>query len=216
MIELTYSLVSDGSSDVALLPLLSWLLRENGVKCAVQARLADLRRLPDPPRDLRDKIRLALDLYPCDLLFVHRDAEKQSLDQRKNEIHEAINAPPAVAPPWVCVIPIRMTEAWLLFDETAIRHAAGNRSGRQSLALPGLMELESLPDPKTVLHELLRQASGLHGRRLKQFRATQSALRVSSLITDFSPLRQLSAFRTLESALQVVIESAGWAIAIGT
>jgi hypothetical protein len=31
MLDLRYSLVSDGSSDAALLPILSWLLRENGV-----------------------------------------------------------------------------------------------------------------------------------------------------------------------------------------
>lgn len=109
-----------------------------------------------------------------------------------------------------------MTEAWLLSDEAAIRHAAGNRSGRQPLDLPELTQLERLPDPKAVLHELLRQASGLQGRRLKQFRVTQSAQRVASLIADFSHLRQLSAFRMLESAMQEMIEISGWAIASST
>lgn len=211
MLELRYSLVSDGSSDAALLPILSWLLRENRVNCAIQASLADLRRLPNPPENLKTKVQLALDLYPCDLLFVHRDSEKQPVEQRRREIHATIAELSSAVPPWVCVIPVRMTEAWLLFDEGAIRHAAGNRSGRQPLDLPRLTELEDLPDPKAVLHELLRHASGLHGRRLKQFRVTQSALRVSSLATDFSPLRYLSAFRLLESVIQDVIGQAGWA-----
>lgn len=212
MRELRYSLVSDGSSDAALLPILSWLLRENGVSLAVQPSLADFRRLPDPPRSLAAKIQWALELYPCDVLFIHRDAERESMEQRRDEVRAAIDTlQPHIAPPWVCVVPVRMTEAWLLFDETAIRHAAGNRSGRQPLDLPELMELEDLPDPKAVLYQALRQASGLHGRRLKQFRAPKNALQVSSLAADFSRLRHLPAFETLERALQDVIEHAGWA-----
>lgn len=213
MLELRYSLVSDGGSDAALLPILSWLLRENGVKCAVQPSLADLRRVPNPPRDLNNRVQLALELYPCDVLFIHRDAEREPIEHRRYEIRAAINTlPPSVVPSWVCVVPVRMTEAWLLFDEGAIRHAAGNRSGHQSLDLPDLAHLEDLPDPKAVLHELLRQASGLHGRRLKQFRVTQSALRVSVLTADFSPLRLLPAFQVLETDLRDMIERAGWAV----
>lgn len=213
MLELRYSLVSDGSSDAALLPILSWLLRESGIECAIQSSLADLRRLPEPPKGLDKRIRLALELYPCDLLFVHRDAERQPLQQRKNEIRSALDSlNVSFALPWVCVIPVRMTEAWLLFDEAAIRHAAGNRFGRQPLEIPGLMHLEDIPDPKTILHELLRQASGLQGRRLKQFRVTQSALRVSALAADFSPLRQLSAFQALEADLRAVVKHAGWTV----
>lgn len=211
MLELSYTLVSDGSSDAALLPILSWLLRANGVRLAIQPSLADLRRLPVVPHSLDLRLQLALELYPCDLLFVHRDAERQPLADRKFEITQALGKIYSqVKPPCVCVIPVRMTEAWLLFDEQAIRHAAGNRSGRQSLVLPDLARLEDLPDPKAVLHQLLRQASGLHGRRLKQFRAERSALRVSLLVDDFSPLRRLSAFQESERDLQQVAKNAGW------
>jgi hypothetical protein len=212
MVELRYSLISDGSSDAALLPILSWLLRESGVQCAIQPSLADLRRLPAPPSSLEQRISVALDLYPCDLLFVHRDAERQPLSHRKAEVQQVIyGLKLAIVPSWVCVIPVRMTEAWLLFDEVAIRHAAGNRSGRQPLDLPRLSELEDLPDPKYMLYDCLRRASGLHGTRLKRFRVTQSAVRVSSLITDFSPLRRLPAFKELEADLKSAIERAGWA-----
>lgn len=212
MVELRYSLISDGSSDAALLPILSWLLRESRVQCAIQPSLADLRRLPTPPSSLAQRISAALDLYPCDLLFVHRDAERQPLSHRKTEVQQVIHGLKlGTVPPWICVIPVRMTEAWLLFDEAAIRHAAGNRSGRQPLDLPRLSELEDLPDPKNMLYDSLRRASGLHGTRLKRFRVTQSAVRVSSLVTDFSPLRRLSAFQELEADLRRVTEHAGWA-----
>ncbi len=52
MRELRYTLVSDGSSDRALLPILSWLLQEHRVLCPIQAEWADLRLLPHPPKGL--------------------------------------------------------------------------------------------------------------------------------------------------------------------
>lgn len=42
MRDLRYTLVADGSSDVALLPILTWLLRRNGVALSIQATWADL------------------------------------------------------------------------------------------------------------------------------------------------------------------------------
>ena len=105
-----------------------------------------------------------------------------------------------------------MQEAWLLFNEAAIRHAAGNRSGRQSLHLPPFKQLEKLPDPKGELHKRLKQASGLSGRRLKRFPVRQRARRVPEFMDDFSPLRALSAFAALEEDLQQIIEQRSWGI----
>ena len=64
----------------------------------------------------------------------------------------------------ICVIPVRMTEAWLLIDEKAIRIAAGNRNGTEILEIPKLHELESLPDPKKLLYELIISEAVLHGQ----------------------------------------------------
>jgi hypothetical protein len=46
------------------------------------------------------------------------------------------------------VIPIRMTEAWLLLDEEAIRDSAGRPSSSVSLGLPLPQRVETIPDPK--------------------------------------------------------------------
>lgn len=77
MKELCYTLLCDGSSDKALLSILTWLLQENQVECAIQPQWADLKRLPKRPAALSDKIKNAIDLAPCNILFVHRDAEKE-------------------------------------------------------------------------------------------------------------------------------------------
>lgn len=211
MRELRYTLVTDGSSDIALVPILTWLLRENGVVYAIQSTWADLSRIPHRKRRrLEDKIRWSLELYPCDLLFVHRDAEREPRENRVNEIATAIQSVLISVPPRICVVPVRMQEAWLLFDEPAINRAAGNSSNRQSLSLPPINRLETLPDPKTELYERLRQASNLRGRRLGGFPVSEYARDVSEFIQDFSALRALSAFAALESELQQIIMQQGW------
>jgi hypothetical protein len=94
-----------------------------------------------------------------------------------------------------------MTEAWLLIDEEALRRAAGNPNGRTPLKLPSITQLENIPNPKDELHRLLKDASELTGRRLRQFNVQERARRLADLIEDFSPLRKLSAFQELEAAV---------------
>jgi len=209
MSEIRYTLVSDGSSDRALLPILTWLVRQHTAECPIQPEWADLRGLRQPITTLAEKIRWSLLLYPCDILFIHRDAERQPREDRVVEIEEAVRvaAPSASCPPLVCVVPVRMQEAWLLFDEAAVRRAAGNPRGRERLDLPALADVENLPNPKQILHDTLRTASGLHGRRRLSLPVHRYVHRVADLIEDYSPLRSLPAFRALESDVQHLLIS---------
>ena len=202
MQRLRFTLVGDGSSDRALIPILTWLLRQYWESTPIQAEFSDLRRLPNPPRKLSQRIDKSVELYPCDLLFVHRDAEGESVERRREEISVSLErSDRGKTLPVICVVPVRMQEAWLLIDESALRIAAGNPSGRKTLPMPDMKRLEDLPDPKNILHERLRQASGLKGRRLKRFNRDlgKYVQRVAQQIGDFHLLRTLAAFRELES-----------------
>jgi hypothetical protein len=192
------TLVTDGASDKVLVPILGWLLGQH-TTAPVELQWADL-----PRASLRERVQAAVALYPCELLFVHRDAEREPRARRVDEIRAALRGLRDV-PPAVCVVPIRMQEAWLLFDEAALREAAGCPNGEMALALPPLKRIERLPDPKECLYTLLRQASGLQGRRAKQFRPQVHAHRLSDLIEDFSPLRRLPAFQALEAELEEIL-----------
>ena len=207
MNQLTFSLLTDGSSDVVLLPILRWLLQQHLPDCTLQGVWADIR--PFACRTLTDKIARTIEFYPSNLLFVHRDAEKEPKEHRYREIHQALERTNSSLPV-VCVVPVRMQEAWLLFDTLAIRHAANNPHGRTPLNLPQRNRLEDLADPKEDLYALLRQASGLHGRRLKAFSEPQHARRVADYIEDYAPLRILSAFTKLEEDLQQTLQDQGW------
>jgi hypothetical protein len=211
--ELTYTLLTDGSSDDAVRPIVEWLLRVNGVSCAIQGVWADLRPLRRPPDGLRARVERAVELFSCELLFVHRDAETFPYGARHSEIARAVGDAafaPGPQPAWVCVIPVRMTEAWLLCDEGAIRRAAGNPSGTMALNLPPPGQLEGLPDPKSILSDLLRQASGLGSRRRATLRIGQLRRRIADYTADFRPLRELPAFAALERDVRVAIQENRW------
>jgi len=212
LLEIRYTLLTDGSSDRALIYILTWLLHEHIPRYGVQGAWADLRRVPNPPRSLTDKIRESLDLYPCDLLFIHRDAENHPWENRINEIKQAFNEAVngSTAPPAICVVPVRMTEAWLLFDLNAIKKAAGNPQGNLPIDLPELDKLEQISNPKTILHNALCRASGLSGRRLNKFNPGKAVHHLPKFIDNFKPLRELSAFKRLENDLQEIIHSHQW------
>ncbi len=194
---LTCTLVADGSSDRVLVPLLERLLDEH---CPGPYRSPHFAGLP-AGLPLAERIRQALDLYPCDLLFVHRDAEKEDPTLRSKEIRAAL-ADLKGCPASVSVIPVRMTEAWLLVDEAAIRAASGNPGGKVALDLPALPRIESLPDPKEVLFTALRTASELPPGRLRKFDPQEKRHRVTDLIDDLGRLRRLPSFAHLEEQIR--------------
>lgn len=210
MTDLRFTLVGDGPSDRVLLSHLRWLVAQHCPPQVVfQSQWADLRALRERPKGLSGRLAAALDLYPCDLLFVHRDAEREDPQIRHDEINQAIELLEGDFPAVVPVVPVRMTEAWLLFDESAIRRAAGNPNGTDPLSL-SVRNVEDVPDPKAVLHAVLRTASGLSGRRRQRLNVRDAVHLVGEYIDDFSPLRGLSAFQRLEDDLATVLREAGW------
>lgn len=205
MKSLNITLVTEGTSDVALIPHIRWLLLQNGIKNPIEIIWADLRHLPRnfEIKGLSKKISLAIELYPCDFLFVHRDSDNTPVEERETEIINAIENTEGDKPNYfVCVIPVKETEAWLLFDENAIRRAAGNPNGNEPLELPKLKDIENLADPKQLLNDKLKIASGRKGRRLAKFNVGHSVTLISEYVEDFSPLRSLPAFNRLETMIK--------------
>ena len=196
MKTLRYTLLTDGSSDAALKPILDWLIASHRPDLGIIGEVA--RGVGNVGLSLERRVPAALQLYPCDLLFVHRDAEGEDPTVRAAEIDHAVGALHANC---VHVIPVRMTEAWLLSDEEAIRSAAENKNGRAPLNLPNRRSWEALNDPKRTLFEALVTASEKSGRALAKFRPERQRAFVTLRTAEFTKLRGLSSFDTLERAL---------------
>lgn len=200
-LRLRYTLLADGSSDRTLLPLLNWLLEQVHPDIHIQPQFAS--RVPSTGMSLVQRVHLAMRLYPCDVLFIHRDAERETLAARVEEIRTQVET---TGHTYIPVVPVRMTEAWLLSSETAIRQAAGNPKGKVPLNLPAPKTWDNLPDPKAVLFDALRNASELTGRRLKQFKPEEARHRVAEIPDDFSPLLRLPAFAVLRDDIHRLIQ----------
>jgi hypothetical protein len=195
-----FALLADGQSDRALLHTIRWVLIDSASDVA-EPRF----RARNPGAQIRDEMQQAVDLFAPDILFVHRDAEGADPSSRLAEI------PDLDIGRLVRIVPVRMTEAWLLFDQQAIRTAAGNPHSRTRLTLPSLQEVENVPDPKTTLHQALIAAADLSGRRAKRLSRDMGTAvqRVAELISSFAPLRQLSAFTLFEDECRAALKEIG-------
>jgi len=208
MEELKFTLIADGSSDKTLLIIIKWTLDDLFPKIPNLGTYADFRHLPKPPKGLKEKIKAANKYYPFDLLFIHRDAEKTDLkiiNQRVSEIKKEID--PKLIEITIPVIPIKMMESWLLINKDAILKAAGNRNYRGEINLPEINKIETEKQPKIFLHKILEEASGLKGRKLKNFNINKAIHFVAENIEDFSVLRELEAFKVFELELKQKMES---------
>lgn len=210
---LRFTLVGDGSSDRALLPVLSWLIRDLAGVIPLEPQWANLGPLSPVEKIFPNKIRKALEDYPCHILFVHRDSERTDLRQKRvDEIQKAIlsAADATSGVPAVCVVPVRMMESWLLFDEAAIRQASGRPRGKIPLSLPTLNKMEQV-HAKDVLHEAIRTASETTGRRARKLDIPRAVQQVAENIADFGQLKSLPAFLVLRSDLARALQSLGFA-----
>ncbi len=193
---LRYTLVADGTSDTMLLPIINWVIADNFPRLSYQPQFA--RDLGNVGHGLQARISTALSLFPCDVLFVHRDAENQSRTSRLNEINDALEGS---VNGFVPIIPVRMSESWMLSDIAAIRAAAGNPNGRVRLNIPNKGQWEKISDPKEVLFSALRDATEKVGRQLTKFNPHRQRSRVTELTSDFSELRGLPSFDFFENDL---------------
>jgi hypothetical protein len=108
----------------------------------------------------------------------------------------------------VSVIPVRMTEAWLLLEEAEIREVAGAPNSKIPLNLPKPKQVESIADPKSLLRQTLALASGLSWRRLQQFndRFSQHRAQLLERINPDGPIRDVRSWCDFNADLTTGLE----------
>lgn len=180
-------------------------------KEGITAEVVDFpsERIPAAGREVSTRLRAILGQDPdFDVVFVHRDAEKQDPALRYKEVQEGA-ARAGFGGPSVAVVPIQMTEAWLLLDEQAIRLVAGRPNGKYPIGLPPLKMAETHADPKQCLREALVSASGLTGRKLAMFRRQFSVQR-QTLIEMLDPegdVSNLTAWARLHADIRGLVKA---------
>ncbi|MFK3980911.1 hypothetical protein ACI2K4_11100 [Micromonospora sp. NPDC050397] len=204
--------VAEGSSDMPIADIVELMFFDRGV--SVHLRKPDFGLLGKVPKDVRSRLLAGEKLSDeaIDFVVVHRDADNAGYDARRREICYAVESL-ATNPEIVPVIPVRMTEAWLLLDEAAIRLVAGNPRGKADLGLPKPREVESQPDPKSTLASALLRAADVAGRRRDRLakRFNQNRKQLLERLDRNGPVAQLSSWKQLVADVDSIVE--GWASA---
>lgn len=158
-------------------------------------------------KDLSSRMRAGLRLMgsSVDIVICHRDADNQGHGARKREMEGALSAmgAPSMLVP---IIPVRMTEAWLLLDEAAIRTVAGAPGGTNDLALPKKSDVERVADPKAVLKASILRAAQVTGRRRARLDERFSSHRRQLLerLDCFCPVAELPSWKRMLAEIGVV------------
>ena len=92
MTTLRFTLVAEGTSDRVLIPILRWMLLRHHPGFERMGQTADLHELPTPLLLLPQKIATASELFPADVIFIHRDSDRESPSNRRREISDAIDS----------------------------------------------------------------------------------------------------------------------------
>lgn len=179
----------------------------------IAGRVGKAVAISNPPFDeqdvpvgnaVADKLRAAIKLGGAyDLIVVHRDADNASVGARTTEISDAVNgASPGSR--FVPVIPVRMTETWLLTNEHEIRRVAGKPNGRAPLNLPPVRRLEAVANPKQMLRRALATASEATGRRLSSLEArfSQNRRQLFERLDPDGPVRNLPSWRHFVTGIE--------------
>jgi len=106
-------------------------------------------------------------------LIIHADADAPTAEKALNErigpgvkiVQSAADACHNLVP----LVPIRMTEAWMLVDAKALREVIGTRLDANMLGLPAYAyQVESEIDPKRKLREVIDTALSYYPRRRRR------------------------------------------------
>ncbi|GHJ44692.1 hypothetical protein Cs7R123_20340 [Catellatospora sp. TT07R-123] len=156
--------IAEGTSDLPIAEIVESIFLD--FDTMVHLSKPDFSLLTGVKKDVGSRVSAGVQLLrgtPLDLVVVHRDADNAGYQARRDEIDKAVSE--ELMAETVAVIPVRMTEAWLLLSEEEIRIVAGNPRSRKELSLPQIHEVERLADPKTTLQQCLLKAADVTGRR---------------------------------------------------
>jgi hypothetical protein len=199
--------IAEGSSDFPLSDTVELLFFDRGVR--VHLSRPDFASLDRVARDVRSRVSAGIKLagQPVDLIVVHRDADRVGRAGRCDEIAGALSGLGASAAA-IPLVPVKMTEAWLLLDEAAIRIVAGNPRGTVKLNLPQRHEVEGVADPKAVLKECLLVAADATGRRRAQVanRFPQHRRQLLERLDRFGPVGELPGWKSLIADIEEVAD----------
>ena len=171
----------------------------------------DLQPLPDTHGQSRGQRIVAAALEARDawsILFIHADADGdqgRAIQERVEPARTLLQAE------WgahsVAVVPVRMTEAWVLADFQALKSSFGTTMSEQELGLADAVAHgpDRLTDPKATLEAAFRASLGK-----RRSRSVATYFGLIGETASFVELRKLDAYRRMEAELRQALRTLGY------
>jgi Domain of unknown function (DUF4276) len=148
---------------------------DRGTVFVEPVQIAAARTVADRNRVCEAAVDLAGD---CHLLLVHNDHRER---RRAEWFIDALGE--RVSKPVVPLVPIKETEAWMLADKSVWQ----NVSGANLEPLPGRpRDVERIPDPKAVLHQVIPPRPRRHIRDYFEFAGDYISLEVIARVPAYA------------------------------
>ena len=202
---ISYLFLSEGTSDQSIIPLINKIILNN-YNVTINTIIPNFNSVRPRPSGLTLKIKAVQKLYESiDFLVIHRDADSVGRDHRMNEIKSAIAS---VSPSFdfVAMIPVRMTEAWLLVDQAAIIHAMERPTYNKKIIFPPIKKIEKLAYPKNLLLQIVQEIADLPKRRKNELNFPRIRKNIGEHISNYTILKILPAFALFEADLLSVLD----------
>ena len=217
MRHLSAALYCEGTTDAQFLrPLLQRLCEVKAALARETVEVADVMVLADQdqhrhlPRSERIERAAKIADGAWIVLFIHADADdRDGRAARAERVQPAVERLRDLLGPTrqaVAVVPIKMTDAWVLADLDAFRSGIGTTRDARALGLGGVEAhgADHVPDPKALLRAAFAAARPRErGARLGAF------LGLIAESASFDQLRRLEAFRQLEADLEAALRNLG-------
>ena len=137
-----------------------------------------------------EQIRGLVRKYPYfHVICVHSDSDSSDMNNvLQNKITPAFIAVNEIegsaCKNLVALIPVQMTEAWMMADLNLLKEKIGTNKSNEELGLPVRVNaIESISDPKNVINEALRVAQEEQSRRRKKLTISQLYSPISQELT---------------------------------
>jgi Domain of unknown function (DUF4276) len=176
MFVVTLALYAEGSTDGDFLPQIILQTTEEILSDIGYSRSEMNIELPycrwEKPADTVKRedclLRVAQETPGYDILIIHSDGDDRGYEKTVAELFQpgkesvlkiAKDRPDEICEHLVPIIPVRMTEAWMLADPEALCRVLGKKADARTLGIPLKAKLvEKELNPKTTLNHIIKRA----------------------------------------------------------
>jgi hypothetical protein len=146
------------------------------------------------------------------VICVHRDSDSPSADITfENSINPAFSAAISYdgnnCKILVPLVPIQMTEAWMLVNKELLKNKIGTILSDQELGLPArIKQIEGISDPKGLINNAIRIAKNSSTKRRRRNFTISSLYSPISQELEISELEKLSSYKSFKDSVRAAFE----------